>query len=291
MQLSRMLRLLSIALCLAGCSATVSDLGELTEDNEFCAPGGNSSQLRDLTLDLVGMDAHVTNFFEATVVNERSGVLSSRIVYDPLLLVTQQISVENAVPPGTYFLDFYADLDGDRVYTNHPDDHSWRRQVCADGSLTFVHNIMFETLDRGERRIGGNLVMNFTEIPLEVREAGTQGSIEARVIARLSEGVSQTVGVYRYTNLVERRVLELPSSVSIALEGILDAGTEHTIYYYFDLNGDGVASRADGDIICMRDEIPTSAGLTLDLDMTVETANGLCGLETMPGPDDPIPGI
>lgn len=290
MQLSRMLRLLSIALCLAGCSATVSDLGELTEDNEFCAPGGNPSQLRDLTLDLVGMDAHVTNFFEATVVNETSGVLSSRIVYDPLLLVTQQIRVENAVPPGSYFLDFYADLDGDRVYTDHPDDHSWRREVCADGSLTFVHNIMFESLDR-ERRIGGSLVMNIAEIPAAVRAAGTQGSVEARVIARLSEGVSQTVGVYRYTNLVEGRVLELPSSVSMTLEGILDANTEHTIYYYFDLNGDGVASRADGDIICMRDEIPTSAGLTLDLDMAVETASGLCALETLPGADDPVPEL
>lgn len=290
MHVSRMLRVLSIAFCLAGCSAAVSDLGELTEDNEFCAPGGNPSQLRDLTLDLRGMDAHVTNFFEATVVNETSGVLSSRIVYDPLLLVTQQIRVDNAVPPGSYFLDFYADLDGDRVYTDHPDDHSWRREVCADGSLTFVHNIMFETLDR-ERRIGGNLVMNLTEIPLEVREEGTQASLEARVIARLSEGVSQTVGVYRYTNLIERRVDELPASVSISLEGILDANTEHTIYYYFDRNGDGVASSADGDIICMRDEIPDSSGLTLDLDMTVETASGLCGLETMPGADDPIPEI
>lgn len=290
MRIGSTLRLVSLVLALAGCTAAVSDINGFVEDDEFCAPGGNINEVRDLRLDLVEMNAHVTNLFEATVVNDMSGVLTSRIIYDPLVDVNVTINVDNAMPRGTYTLDFYADLDNDRVYTSAPDDHSWHRTLCNDGSLTFVHIAMFEPLNR-ERRIGENFVLNISNIPLTAR----MGSIEARVIARFPGGLNQTVGVYRFTNVLERRVVPLGATATLRIDGIIDVGTEHTIYYFFDQNRDGIGDGGMGDLICMRDEVSDSSvdggSIVLDLDMMQQQAMGLCGLNTVPGADDPIPPI
>src|SRR5262245_8736462 len=126
---------------LAGCTALVGDLGDFREDQAFCPPGGDAAALRDLDLHLLGMSAHASSFFEATVVSDESGLLTSRVIYDPLVEGNLDIRVPSAMPAGPHTLEIFADTDGDRTYTDHPPDHSWTRVSCDDGSLLFEHSI------------------------------------------------------------------------------------------------------------------------------------------------------
>lgn len=279
----------TVTLALAGCTAQVGDLANLSTNREAC-PRGNANEMRDLQLHLIELGAHVSGKFEIVVINQASGVLASRIIYEPLQFGTRDVIIPNAVPPGSHFVDFYGDLSGDRMPTMPPADHTWRRPICDDGSLTFVHLAVFEDLDYG-RPIGGGLRMTLDNIP----PARRLGHLEVHVIARFPAGVNQTVGFYRYARVLPTGGIgPLESTEVIRIPGILDGGTEHTIYYFFDVDQNGVADSESGDLICMHDAI---AGTDLDialmvsLDVPREIGRGLCALDTLPAPDDPIPSL
>jgi hypothetical protein len=268
---------LVLGLLSVGCSATLGDLGNLTESVEACPPGGNPNELRALDLHLTAVGVHAFNLFEATVISETSGVLASRVIYDPLVEGTIDIHVPNAVPPGDYFLDFYADLDNDRRYTSPPFDHTWRRPVCDDGSLTFVHLAVFEDLDNG-RPIGGPFELTATNIPLPAQ----RGAFEVHVVADFDAGITQTVGVYRFTNNLEMRVIPLPDTVSITIPDILDGGTTHRVFYFFDVDRDGIADATAGDLICLTTAVASGTGIDLTVDVGAERTAGNCELTELP---------
>lgn len=270
------------ALLLAGCSLAVNDLGDFVENEEACPPGGDPNVTRDFHLRLVDLGAHVNDLFVATVVHRSTAVLAARIIYDPLQVGTVDIRLDNALPPGEHFVDFYADLNGNRELDRPPADHTWSRDICDSGELTFVHVAQFEALD-GAVPLGGDFTLTLNDIPVPLLPS----SLEVRVVADFDSGAHQTVGLYRRTRVVEGRVLPLMPSETLVIPGILDGGTRHRIFVVFDVNRDRVADAGSGDVICLYEAVadPT-AGISLTIDASDSRAREHCRLPTIPDPDD-----
>lgn len=166
---------------LAGCSAMVGDLGNITPNPEGCIQQPVlRAGTRDLALVLRQMQPHGSQKTVATVVRRGSEMIQARAVFlptgaaalGPRRLVRDDregtdglrcrlassdpldalVRVEHALPPdatngGPYRLDFWSDLNrtGGPVEM-FPADHSWSANICDDGRFRFEHNTGFEPL-------------------------------------------------------------------------------------------------------------------------------------------------
>ena len=262
---------LSAALALFGCSAVVGDVRSFTTHPEAC-PSGDPGALRDLTLHFTDFAPHVGRRFEAELVTADNGQLVARVIHNPIAASSIDLVIPHAVPPGDFELDFGADLD-DAL----PLDHTWSRPVCDDGSLTFQHEGIFDPLTVPTPRGGGlTLTLSLPALPL-FRNA----ALEVRVIADFGAS-RQTVGVYRRSPLTPTGAAGvLDTSEFVEIPGVLDGRTPHQIVWFFDVNRDGVALSADGDVICQRQATADASGIALGtIDMVAERAS--CDLQQLP---------
>ncbi len=96
-----------------------------------------------LTLDLTGMNPHLTQLFELRVVDQANGMEVGRTRVASIATVDFSVSVPGLAIGGSYDVDFYADLNGNGVYDAPGADHAWRlvlTNVQGDTTLAFAHN-------------------------------------------------------------------------------------------------------------------------------------------------------
>lgn len=268
--LNASLQSLAALLLLGGCSAVVGDLGGFTEDPAACVMDGDRNSVRDFRLELSELSPHLTHYFEASIVNTMGGNLQARVIVEPLEFGTQDIVVEDMVPPGDYFLDFYADINGSHAPDAPPTDHTWRRPLCSNGVVNFTHIFEFEPLD-GAIAIGPHASLDLTNIPTELEDL----RVEMRfVFASEGAGQGRTVGMYRRNPLSIGGPMTIPD--------VVDAGSDYAMMWFIDMNDD--VEPNDGDIFCGVLRTAPADGVTnmdVSIDLTAALSDGTCGLTSL----------
>ncbi len=144
-----------------GVSWTVEASGVTVELNDiFFLNGGNAWAVGDngtilyrkdasipsIILQLSNMNPHVGQKFEARAVDKATGVEASRRTLAAIPAANFSVTFDNITSGSSYWVDFYADHNGNGSYNAPPTDHAWRLEannVSGEVILNFVHNTNF----------------------------------------------------------------------------------------------------------------------------------------------------
>ncbi len=99
-----------------------------------------------LTLQLTNMTPHLNQKFEMRVVDKATLSEIGRATWPAIPSAQFSVMLAGLELGGSYFVDFYADLNGNGLYDSPPSDHAWRMEandVQGDVTLSFVHNTTF----------------------------------------------------------------------------------------------------------------------------------------------------
>ena len=99
-----------------------------------------------LTMDFKDMTPHVGQLLELRVVNKANDMEVARMKLDAIPGPDFMLKVPGIEPGNSYMVDFFADMNGNKVYDTPPADHAWRLDldnVTGDTTLTFTHNTNF----------------------------------------------------------------------------------------------------------------------------------------------------
>lgn len=274
----------SLLIALAGCSASVADLNDYTEDPAACVMDGDRNSVRDFEFRLVEMAPHSSHYFDILVTDQASDQLRSRFILEPLGVGTQDVVFEDALPPGDLNIQFYADTNGNRMIDNPaaPDDisndHTWIRPVCSDGVEYFEHIFAFEPIVRF-RPIGAGYELHLTNIPAEL---GSEIAETRLVFAGGGSEDGRTIAVHR--RLAPPATDPPRDLVDFSVPGVIDLGNTYVLLWYFDADGD--LQPSEGDVFCgVRDVAPADGAdpqpLSRTIDMAVALTDGTCDLTAL----------
>jgi len=97
------------------------------------------------------MTPHVGQKLEMRVVHVQTGVEVGYAKLDPIASAAFTLSIPDVlVANETYYIDWYADLNGNGRYDDPPTDHAWRRTIIASMApytLSFVHDTVWTDID------------------------------------------------------------------------------------------------------------------------------------------------
>lgn len=97
-------------------------------------------------LDAMNMTPHLGQLFELRVVNQSTLEEAGRMRLDSIVLVDFAALTTGIMLNENYYIDFYADHNGNGMYDPPPTDHAWRLElsgVTGDSELEFIHNTNF----------------------------------------------------------------------------------------------------------------------------------------------------
>lgn len=178
-----------------------------------------------LKVQFTNMDPHVGQKFELRIVDKATGKEVGRSSLDAIANHDFEVELEAIDIGGSYWIDFYADLNQNGVYDSPPTDHAWRLELNnaqGDTTLTFSHNTGFTD-------IGWDYLMTLNITGMNPH----QGQLfELRVVDR---GDGREIGRMRFfsLNFIDFTV-QIPG---------LQLGRHYVIDFYADLNQNG---RYDG---------------------------------------------
>lgn len=118
-----------------------------------CQGGDNSTvpTRYAATVDFQGMAPHMGQILELRVVHATTGEEVAywyvRQVTSPNFVVT---AADCLILGESYYVDFYADLNGNGHYDTPPTDHAWRRwigPVTGPMVLSFTHDTIWTDID------------------------------------------------------------------------------------------------------------------------------------------------
>ncbi|GAB4332572.1 MAG: hypothetical protein Kow00127_24310 [Bacteroidales bacterium] len=98
------------------------------------------------TLNASEMTPHLGELFELRLVNQSTLEEAGRVSLDSIVLPDFNLMATGLELGEDYFVDFYADHNGNGVYDPPPTDHAWRLEltsVAGDSELDFTHNTNF----------------------------------------------------------------------------------------------------------------------------------------------------
>lgn len=241
---------------LTGCSLVVDgEVGDLDV---------NLNAKRDIEVTLFDFDPHIGQRNDIAIVrpldpeNEPLGdaQLEARAVIDPLPVPCFTLLFENGASFSANRVDFYADLDMNGVISDPGDDHLWIRELELDqdtgtGSLRFIHDVMFDDLNDIEiSRVGPDIELALTGLDAQ------EGQL---VTIAVSRQFRETLDSPQQRTVVGIGVVGAVTggNVNIAIPGILDAGSPHTVEIDF----------GEGTMTCRREVMaPLGAADTLTID-------------------------
>ncbi len=118
------------------------------EDDSFTHNTGftDIGWIYKFSLNTSQMNPHLGELFELRIVNQSTLEEVSRMRLDSIVLADFFAITTGIGLNGNYFIDFYADHNGNGVYDPPPTDHAWRldlNNVAGDTELSFVHNTNF----------------------------------------------------------------------------------------------------------------------------------------------------
>jgi hypothetical protein len=118
------------------------------EDDEFV----HNTNFTDIgwaykfTLQAMNMNPHLGQLLELRLVNQATLEEAGRMRLDSIVLPGFAAAAIGLGLNEDYFIDFYADHNGNGVYDPPPADHAWRLElnnVTGDSELDFTHNTNF----------------------------------------------------------------------------------------------------------------------------------------------------
>ncbi len=102
------------------------------------------------TLNAMGMGPHLGQLFEMRAMNMSTLEEAGRIRLDSIVLADFAAIATGLELGEDYYIDFYADFNGNGVYDPPPADHAWRielNDVTGDSELDFTHNTSFTDIE------------------------------------------------------------------------------------------------------------------------------------------------
>ncbi len=209
----------------------------------------------DLLIDLTTFVAHVNQLMEFRVVDSATGTLATKIMVDPLPAADFQYLVPSSVPPGNFQLDFYADLSGNRLYDPNPTDHEWSKPIPPVGTVSFTHDAGFTSIGAAAPVEGLNFIINFTGMTPHVGQL-----LELRLI---DDSTGNVVGAYRLGQVPT-------ANFTLAIPGVVDAGTTYRAEFYADFNLSGTYDVPPVDHAWSVKGTADAAGLAIDFAHNVD---------------------
>ncbi len=193
-------------------------------------PGDASSFHGDiLTVQFESMDPHVGQKFEIRVVDKYDRQEIARKSLDEIPAADFQMFFDGIETGGSYWVDFYADHNGDGEYDPPSNDHAWRidvDNVPGDTIAVFIHNTNFTDIEWPYL-----LTVNFSDMTPHLGQ-----KFEIRLIDRKTRG-----------EIVRRSLNAIPSAeFSIELPGLVQ-NEDYWIDFYADHNGNGIFDAPPAD--------------------------------------------
>ena len=192
-------------------------------------PGNpNAAHLQTLTLSFESMNPHLNQLLEVRVF-DRTNQEEAGIIRDTIETADFDLQMPVLKTGHSYFVDFYADLNGNGVYDSPPEDHAWRLELSeAEGNdtLNFTHNTNFTDINWKYK-----VDINFSSMDPHVGQL-----LEVRVEDDMT---SEEVGRTRIETISE-------TSFTVSIPGI-ELGKEYNIEMYADLNENGVYDSPPAD--------------------------------------------
>ncbi len=254
------------ALSLAACTASVSNLDDLSTDGDACDPRGRTVRGTALDLQFESVTPHVNQdmFFAVTVGKERS--IEAMLVLSTLDDPDLHLIVPKLLPEGPSELAFWADSmpkgfnpireDGGPV------DHQWTRPVCPNGKLTFTHTTPFQSV---QNAVSTGAIFDF-QVPTELRRKELFGTFHMWLTVTLLDDNDnskevQTRAFYRWSPLVapgkgqavpEQRAapthLQVGGNALGEPRGAIDTLSLYHIQFVIDVDKSG--GLTGGDFVC-----------------------------------------
>ncbi|QIA06488.1 plastocyanin/azurin family copper-binding protein [Draconibacterium halophilum] len=104
----------------------------------------NDDNKNMLTIQFTGMNPHVGQMLYLSVVDKSSGMEVARTMVS--VNAEFQVQVSGLETDHSYYVNFFADHNGNGMYDAPPTDHAWQMEVdnvSDDVNLNFAHNINF----------------------------------------------------------------------------------------------------------------------------------------------------
>ncbi|MFZ5433666.1 MAG: T9SS type A sorting domain-containing protein [Calditrichota bacterium] len=186
-------------------------------------PGSSTSNAgRTVTVDFTGMDPHIGQSLYIRAINQATNHEVSRSSVGSITSGSFDVELPGLWNGGSYWIDFFADVNGNGMYDAPPTDHAWRTEanaISGNTTVNFAHNT------------------NFTDIPwvymLTLSATGMtphNGNLfELRVVDTATD---REVG--------RARIEVISTSNFMVYVPGLEAGHSYRADFYADLNRNGV---------------------------------------------------
>ena len=183
----------------------------------------------DLVVNFTGMIPHLGQMFSLRVVDSLTGMSVGDTMISALDTADFTIELEDVLmTSSSYYVDFYADFNGNGMYDAPPADHAWRlmaSMVSGIARLSFTHNTTFT--DVMFPAAGGpfDLTVDFVGMTPHLGN-----KFELRVV---DMATGYEVG--------ETTIRSIPSAnFQVMLPMALQAGRSYNVDFYADLNKNGM---------------------------------------------------
>lgn len=120
-----------------------------------------------LTVGFEGMTPHLGQKFFFYLKDAATGLYMDSTTLDAVRGASFELGSSLIKPGNSYFIDFYADHNGNGKYDAPPADHAWRmslEDVKGDTAMTFTHNVNFTNIFSGSSGIGSEPALNGVNI-------------------------------------------------------------------------------------------------------------------------------
>ncbi len=178
----------------------------------------------ELTLALSDMTPHLGQKLEARLLDVNQNMKEvSRQSVSSVTATSFNLTFPGITIGNSYYLDFYADLNGNGVYDAPPVDHAWRMNLAnlmGDSTVNFVHNTDFTDIDwRYLLTIDIVNISPHTGQMFELRVVDTDDDSE---VGRM-----------------KRTIPIMPPVLSVVMP-VVQVGHSYEVDFYADLNENGI---------------------------------------------------
>jgi hypothetical protein len=183
-------------------------------------PGDDSSDPQvTLTLQFTDMTPHIGQQLEIRLIDKATGREAGREEVSAIPGAAFNVNMSDLLVGHSYWIDFYADLNGNSIYDPPPADHAWRLEldnVTGDTNVPFAHNPTFVDINWVYK-----MTVRFTAMDPHVGQL-----LELRVLEQAS---GQEVGRTRVEFIAQ-------PDFDVIVPGIR-LGMNYDVEFYADLSG------------------------------------------------------
>lgn len=221
-----------------GCFA-VANLDRFEVEPPACT--GNATEERDYNWRVIGLVVpHLNQRFEMKVIETTTGEVAAAIVYDGVPDDTRASvagTLRNALLPGTYRTQFWADRSMSGAFEFGSEDHAWIEAVPDTGCFEFEHDAPFDAdVAPTDDDLKGNVTVRLLGLP----GALVGSPLIYRVRVERAAGLRE-VGYYR----LDAIPMDATAAPDMTLYDIAEADSVYVVNAIVDRDLDGKESEGD----------------------------------------------